>query len=179
MMFAIRLMAIACCVTLPGCAGLVTAWKSDPLQVYAMENPAVYTMTGDRRTAVLMDTNTARRFCAESLPDAAVAYGATSTAGLTAKGIDAKFSDAVTATLLQTFQRTQDAEIYRQMGWNSCLAWAQGAITSEQYHALLQLMVTGGLDTMKKRAEPAPIAAPAPSPAAAGTGPVKAPVGGD
>jgi hypothetical protein len=53
---------------------------------------------------------------------------------------------------LQTFQRTEIAEVYRQIGWNLCLAWAQEAISSAEYHALLKEYVTGGIDVIKTRA---------------------------
>lgn len=133
------------CFLVSGCAGVVTAFKNDPLQAYDVEHASIYAMTGDRRTAVMLEQNPKHRFCAESLPDAVAAFAASSRAraGITGKG-DAEFSDATTAGLLQTFQRTEIAEVYRQMGWNTCLAWLQGAITQPQYHELLRKMVDGG-----------------------------------
>ena len=138
---------------LSGCAALVTAFKNDPLQHYDAKIPAVYAMTGDRRTAVLMEENPRLHFCAESLPDAVAAYSAASKANANiAERGSGGFEDATYAGLLQTFQRTEIAEVYRQMGWNLCLAWAQKAITSGQYHALLEKYVNGGLDAISKRA---------------------------
>ncbi len=57
--------------------------------------------------------------------------------------------DSFKTTLMQTFSRTEASEIYRQMGWNTCLAWAQGAIKSETYERFLEKMVDGGLEIMK------------------------------
>lgn len=141
------------CLSVSGCAGAITAWKSDPLQSYDVLKPSIYTMTGDRRTAVMMEKNPNYRFCAESLPDAVAAFAASSKAkaAVTGQG-EAGFEDATSAALLQTFQRTEIAEVYRQMGWNTCLAWLQGAIDDDEYHLLLAKMIDGGLDAIKSRA---------------------------
>jgi hypothetical protein len=64
----------------------------------------------------------------------------------------AGFEDATYAGLLQTFQRTEIAEVYRQMGWNICLAWAQGATADPVYLGLLQQYLTGGIEVIKARA---------------------------
>ncbi len=152
------------CTLLGGCSSVVTAWKADPIQIYpvkkaTVENTgsAIYTMTGERRTAVVMNRMGKDAFCAESLPEAASAYGAKS--GATAKGakIEGSFSDDFALTLLQTYQRTEISEIYRQMAWNTCLAWAQQAISDAQYQALVAKMVTGGIEVMKMRATPTPV----------------------
>jgi hypothetical protein len=137
-----------------GCASLVTAFKNDPLQHYDMVGPTVYTMTGDRRTAVaLVGPNGGYRFCAESLPDAVAVFTASSKAKLLAEGkFEAGLDEATAAGLLQTFQRTEIAEVYRQLGWNTCMAWAQGAIDNTSYANLLSAMVAGGIDIMKVRA---------------------------
>jgi len=138
---------------LTGCSSLVTAWKNDPLQSYTIERPSIYAMTGDRRTAVIMMPGQGQRFCAESLPDAAAAFSAASeaSAGVQDRATGA-FKDSATAALLQTFQRTEIAEVYRQIGWNLCLAWAQEAIDSAQYHALLKDYVGGGIKAIETRA---------------------------
>jgi hypothetical protein len=146
---------------LSACSSMVTAWKNDPLQAYTIERPTIYAMTGDRRTAVMMLPGQGQRFCAESLPDAAAAFSAASEANAGVKDqVTGAFKDSTTAALLQTFQRTEIAEVYRQMGWNLCLAWAQQAIDTPQYHALLKEYLTGGIDVIKTRAsQPAAAAA--------------------
>jgi hypothetical protein len=156
---------------LSGCAGIVTALTNDPLQHYNPQGSTVYAMTGDRRTAVITDPQSSLHFCAESLPDAVAAYSASSKAklGLTGKG-EGSFEDGVTAGLLQTFQRTEIAEVYRQMGWNTCLAWAQGAITDEQYYQLLTKMVDGGLTVMETRSKQTQVLQTVPSTSVVVTG---------
>jgi hypothetical protein len=148
-----KLVSAASLFSLTGCAGVVTAFKNDPLQAYPANRESVYAMTGDRRTAVMMNKDSPLRFCAESLPDAVAAFSASSKASI---GIEGKaqggFSDSTAAGLLQTFQRTEIAEVFRQLGWNTCLAWAQGAIDEKQYFGLLEKMVVGGLDVMTRRA---------------------------
>jgi hypothetical protein len=132
---------------------LVTAWKNDPLQSYEIKKPSIYAMTGDRRTAVLLLGPNGYRFCAESLPDAVAAYSAASKANAGIKDkVTGGFEDATYAGLMQTFQRTEIAEIYRQLGWNMCLAWAQGGLEDPHYRALLTKFADGGLDAIAKRA---------------------------
>lgn len=151
-------------LSLSACASLVTAFKNDPLQSYNVPGATVYAMTGDRRTAVFFDTTRQLRYCAESLPDAVAAYAAASSAKLRAdqisgsSGVEAGFNDTTSVGLLQTFQRTEIAEVSRQMGWNLCLAWTQGGITNDQYFNLLDKLVTGSVDVMKTRSGQTPLA---------------------
>lgn len=141
-----------------GCAGSINAWKNDPLQSYTVDKPSIYTMTGDRRTAVFNLQSSPLKYCAESMPDAVAAVAASSNASARAPNgsglgeVAVGVSDTTAVGLLQTFQRTEIAELSRQLGWSTCLAWAQGAITDAQYHAILQQMVTGIVDVMKTRA---------------------------
>jgi hypothetical protein len=145
-------------LALSGCAGYLNAWTNDPLQHHSVGKPAVYTMTGDRRTAVFLKPSDGMHYCAESLPDAVAALAASSSASLKANGLkggaggEATITDATTVSLLQTFQRTEITELSRQLGWSTCLAWAQGAITNDQYHAILKDIVSGSLEIMKTRA---------------------------
>jgi len=148
--------------SLTGCASVVTAWKNDPLQAYSVKQPSIYAMTGDRRTAVFSDRNSTLKYCAESLPDAVAAFAAASSAKAKAEGLkggaggEIGFSEQTAVALLQTFQRTEIAELSRQLGFNTCLAWAQGAITNEQYGALLVKIVDGSIDVMKERSKQKP-----------------------
>ena len=150
--------ALALAIILPaamvgGCASTVTAWKNDPLQSYKSQRSSLYAMTGDRRTAIQINNANGQRFCAESLPDAVAAYSAASKASASVEGkASGGFEDATYAGLLQTFHRTEIAEVYRQLGWNLCLAWAQGAINDAQYFGLLDKFTVGGLDAISKRA---------------------------
>lgn len=152
------LLLCATSLTICGCAPIVTAWKNDPLQAYDVAGPSIYAMTGDRRTAVFADKESKLKYCAESMPDAVAAYAASSRANAKVTGlkneaaVDAAIGESTAAALLQTFQRTENAEITRQMGWNICLAWSQGGITDAQYFILLDKLVTGSVDAMKVRA---------------------------
>ncbi len=139
-------------LALAGCAGTITAFKNDPLQSYEVKVPSIYAMTGDRRTAVFARQNSDMKYCAESLPDAVAAVAASSRAAANYKEAGIDIADSTAVGLLQTFQRTEIAEVSRQLGWNTCLAWAQGAITSSQYHQLLEKLVVGSIDVMQKRA---------------------------
>lgn len=149
------LLISAFAVATGGCASMVTAWKNDPLQSYKIESSSIYAMTGDRRTAIIFrdELTKKNRFCAESLPDAVAAFSAASKANAGVKDkVTAGYEDAAYAGLLQTFQRTEIAEIYRQLGWNMCLAWAQGGLEDPHYRALLTKFADGGLDAIAKRA---------------------------
>jgi hypothetical protein len=179
----------AAILTLPGCAGLVSAWKNDPIQSYDVTGPSIYAMTGDRRTAIFTGSPGALKYCAESLPDAVSVFTASSKAGLEADMVEkvtgkATYEDASAAALLQTFQRTEIAELSRQMAFNLCLGWSQGALDAVQYHALLSELVAGSIDVMKLRAAqpivvvpsaslvlntPIGAASPTPSPAPSGS----------
>ena len=98
-------------LSLTGCAGVVTAWKNDPLQSYRVEGPSIYAMTGDRRTAVFSRQTDPLKYCAESLPDAVAAFAASSNARLSAEGLqggaggELGYEDSASAGLLQTFHR--------------------------------------------------------------------------
>ena len=147
-----------------GCASTISSFQNDPLHHYVIgkkEKTSVYAMTGDRRTAIMfapvVEGSPRYRFCAESLPDAVSVFTGSSKAkfNLTGKG-EAEAGDQSAAAVLQTFHRTEMADIYRQMGWNACIAWAQGGITDEQYFTLLQLLTTEGMRAINTRAGQVP-----------------------
>lgn len=152
------ILLVATIASLSGCTSLVTAWKNDPLQAYSVKGPSIYAMTGDRRTAVFADKNSNLKYCAESMPDAVAVFSASSEASLEASGIEGQASgkagidEDTAAALLQTFHRTEISEISRQMAWNICLAWSQGAISNDAYYTLLEKMVSGSVEVMKVRA---------------------------
>ena len=128
---------------------------NDPLHHYQIDElgTSVYAMTGDRRTAVMFAPDSKYRFCAESLPDAVTVFTASSgaKANLAGKG-EVEIRDQSAAAVLQTFHRTEIADVYRQMGWNACIAWAQHGITDEQYYDLLNLITTEGMKAIVTRA---------------------------
>src|SRR3546814_20386801 len=93
------------------------------------------TMTGERRIVVtgpipLPHNPNPLRICAESMPDAARAIGASSaaTASLPTEVTGTPhtqqfgFNVAVSSALLLTFPRTDTADVVRKAVWQHCLA---------------------------------------------------------
>jgi hypothetical protein len=102
-------------------------------------------------------------WCAESLPETSQAV--TSSSKLTSqfsKNSNAGVEDAFGTTLTQTFVRTEIAEVYRQMSWQACQAWAQGVYSDAKYAQQLDLLLAAGIDIVKTRATQ-PLSAPAKS----------------
>src|SRR3546814_20350356 len=83
------------------------------------------------------------------MPDAARAIGASSaaTASLptevtgTPQTQQFGFNDAVSSALLLTFARTETADVVRQLGWQNCLAYMNGAIKEDGYKANLTSII--------------------------------------
>jgi membrane-bound lytic murein transglycosylase B len=108
------------------------------------------------------------RFCAESLPEAALAVDGDTKIDLTLKPDElGSISDKVDQTLTQTFTRTEKAEILRQLGWQLCQAWAQNVLSNDEYNVELKALVAEG---SKILASPTS-SSPAQQPAAASTAP--------
>ena len=146
-----------------GCAGTISSLQNDPLHHYVIDKngTSIYAMTGDRRTAVMFAPvevgKPGYRFCAESLPDAVSVFTGSSKARVKIEGkVEADAGDQSAAAVLQTFHRTEMADVYRQMGWNACIAWAQGGITDLQYYNLLCLLTTEGMKAINIRAGQVP-----------------------
>jgi len=144
---------IACMLLIP-IGGCSAAWttifersvQSEPLD----RGPQAISMTAERRIVLVRPRRIAHTdpiVCLESLPDVARAASAQSrgdlqngaAAGTTAARIS--FEDQFSTSLLQTFQRTQLADVSRNLAWQICLAYANGAITEIQYHTLLELII--------------------------------------
>lgn len=146
---------LGCCFVLSGCASTITAWKSRPVAVHDLESDRFITMTGERRLALLVDREHAKQvaWCAESLPEASQAVSSSSKnrAQLTANS-NVGSEDTFGTTLTQTFTRTEIAEIYRQMAWQACQAWAQGVFTNTEYNEKLSKILNAGIDVIKIRA---------------------------
>lgn len=142
-------------ILLSGCSSTITAWKSRPFAQHTLGRPEqkggdsqLYILTAERRVAVLIPENWDKHFCAESLPEAALALSATSSADLSNAGNGSlNVSDEVRASLLQTFTRTERAEILRQMGWQLCQAWAQNVLSDVEYKEALYDLVDAGLSS--------------------------------
>lgn len=156
-MFKIWCFAVVVSTILSGCASSISAWKGRAFAAHQFKPDRLISMTGERRLAFIVHPESSitkgTRFCAESLPDASMAAaGSSSTDASALKAVPLKIGDAYSSTLLQTFHRTEIAELYRQMGWQACQAWAQGVLTNEEYKVHLNKIISTGVDVIQKRA---------------------------
>lgn len=119
------------------------------------------TVTGERRLEFIAPKGSNLRMCAESLPEvsSAVAAATGASANIVDKGA-ASVNDAFKTALLQTFTRTEIAEVLRQMGWQACQAWAQGALDDAQYREQLAKIIDAGIKVVELRASQPLSAAP-------------------
>jgi hypothetical protein len=149
-----------------GCSSFVSAIFDRP-QIRdnidaTKDRVVILTMTGDRR----LTTTHGSVVCGESYPDVATAYGALSKASTTAsrEGASASgdISDQFQTALLQTFNRTETADAIRQIGWQICQAYSNQGITSSEYHALLDSLITKSFESIDKRATTPPVIATGP-----------------
>lgn len=152
-------------LTLTGCASTITALLNRPIQAdnyYFDGNHAVSVMSlqGQYRVGTLRDIKSTLRVCAESLPDTATAAAAASSLSVSdpvTGGVRAvSGSDEFSSALLQTFQRTETADVVRQLGWQYCQAWSNGALTDSQYAELLVALTRGAITVLEKRASAPP-----------------------
>ena len=161
-----KLAAICLLMNLAGCASTISAVTNRSIAAHDFKEGRIFSMTGERRLAMAvakMKKDDPKRvvMCAESLPEvaAAVAASSSASASLVNQGSGA-LSDAFQTQLLQTFTRTEISEVLRQLSWQLCQAWAQGALTDDEYKAELNRLVTAGIDVMKVRADQTPAATP-------------------
>lgn len=147
---------IALSPALAGCASTLNAIFERSVADEDVYDHKVLTMTGERRIAIVVPRHSPNVICAESLPDAARASGARSAldiqaggTGRPALGVD----DQVQTALLQTFTRTETADVVRQLGWQVCNAYANRAIDYRMYSSLLVEIVGGANRVMQERAK--------------------------
>lgn len=138
-----------------GCSAPIVAWKGRPFGEHRLDpkqdsRSRLYVVTAERRLGILVPIKDwDMRFCAESLPEAAVGQSAKSSLDLSdgtkASGTNvAKIAGEVNQSLTKTFERTERAELLRQLGWQLCQAWAQGVLDKDEYkEALLKLTGVG------------------------------------
>jgi hypothetical protein len=141
-------------LALSGCASTISAVTNRSIAAHEFRPGRIFSMTGERRLAMTVQREDGRVvMCAESLPEvaAAVAASSSASASLVNQGSGA-LSDAFQTQLLQTFTRTEISEVLRQVSWQLCQAWAQGALQDDEYQAELHRLVTAGIDVMKARA---------------------------
>jgi uncharacterized protein YceK len=186
------LLAVVLSISCTGCSSAISSWKSRPVAAHKLYPGRMFSLTGERRLAFFVPRSIAGQaynaatddtdrtaWCAESLPEASQAITATSKGSLklpeTAEG---GLEDSVATSLTQTFTRTEIAEMFRQLGWQTCQAWAQGVFTDEQYRVELAKLVDAGVYVIKKRSDQPINPPPTPAaPAAQGTKPPPAVTG--
>lgn len=151
---AVKFASVFLLAALPGCASTISAVTNRSIAAHEFTSGRIFSMTGERRLAMTVTMRDSRVvMCAESLPEvaAAVAASSSASASLVNRG-SAALSDAFQTQLLQTFTRTEISEVLRQLSWQLCQAWAQGALDDNEYQAELNRLVTAGIDVMKTRA---------------------------
>jgi hypothetical protein len=163
MFISIRSGVIIFAATLSGCGSTIASYTTRPVQVHTLRENRFFSLTGERRLAFQVARNDRRvAWCAESLPEAAQAVAASSALQVPNR---LQLDDQVSTSLTQTFTRTEIAELYRQMAWQACQAWAQGVYTDDQYREQLNLILAGGIRVIEARAQQ-PLAGTPPSAAA-------------
>jgi hypothetical protein len=150
---------------LSGCASTITALQNSPAKPHTLRPDRFFSLTGERRLAFQVKRSDNRvAWCAESLPEAAQAVSAASKPTLSIpEGPSAGTDDTFSTTLVQTFTRTEIAEMYRQMAWQMCQAWAQEVYTDAQYREQLNLLLASGVKVIETRASQPLTPAPAKS----------------
>lgn len=137
----------------------------------------IITLTGERRVALIvpyvdrrLSKNEEKEFysnlgharkviCAESLPDAARQVDTHSNyklnlaapsvvTGVSPSGEQA-VDDLFKTTVTQTFQRTETADVVRQLGWQVCQGFANGAIDENGYKELVDRIISGSLEVLR------------------------------
>ncbi|HYD39168.1 MAG TPA: hypothetical protein VEA60_16235 [Allosphingosinicella sp.] len=161
----LQLSLAAAALLLTGCASSITALQNSPTKPHTLRPNRFFSLTGERRLAFQVKRSDDRvAWCAESLPEASQAVSATSKPNLQVpKGPTLGTDESFSTTLLQTFARTEIAEMYRQMAWQACQAWAQEVYTDAQYRDQLNQLLASGIKVIETRATQAlPGSAPVP-----------------
>ena len=163
---------VAMCLSTTGCASTISAIHNDPARVHTLRPNRFFTLSGNSRMAfqverydkehpewsVYTDNKTKHQvhrlaWCAESLPEVSQAVTAASKPNLKiGEKLSGGTEDNFATTLTQTFARTEIAEIYRQMGWQACQAWAEGVMSDEAYERQLTAIINTGASVIEKRA---------------------------
>lgn len=159
-------------VSLAGCASTISAIQNDPARVHTLRPDRFFTLTGNSRLAFQVnryDVNnppkpyidpktkllvTRPAWCAESLPEVATAVTSSSKpSAQLSKNSTLGTEDAFATSLVQTFTRTEIAEVYRQMGWQACQAWAQGVLSDAEYRDQLVALLRSGASVIEERSK--------------------------
>lgn len=113
-------------------------------------------LTADRRVAIFKSDKTdpenpiGLMACAEALPDVALSSTVESelkaTIEAAGKGeLDAEAAEKLTQALTVAYQRTEKSDLVRQLGWQLCQGFLNGAVSNDDYRRLLEMMVVSSL----------------------------------
>lgn len=166
-------------LALSGCASMFTAVADRPVSsdkyVYAKDSNKTQKISGDRRFArivqlipwetdgqgkVIYDKNDVPMdrypwiICIEPHADAISAKSASSAIAVADKG---SMSDSVATQLLQTFQRTQAADIVRRLPFVACEAYLNSPMTQgdqENYQRRVDEIIEGSLKFLNTTPQP-------------------------
>lgn len=124
-------------ISLSGCSSTISAWKARPAAQHNLTTGEFWTLTGERRLAIFTKrpgVDGTPVWCAESLPEASMAITSSSAPKIDqASKITVSADDKFSTTLTQTSTRTEIAEIFRQMSFLNCQAFALGAFDEKDY----------------------------------------------
>ena len=167
----IRLLALIGAVATTGCASTLTAITNRPISSdhldefnrngIRIDQNKLKTLSGDRRLLRVQFTdeqnsgrsllsdgtyNTKWIICAETQADAIAARGGQSALTINAKGSG---TDEYIESLTVTNVRSQISDVVRQLGWQVCNAFMNGALTKAEYKSHLEELRKGAFLALK------------------------------
>lgn len=151
----IRFTLILSSILLSGCAALSQTFWQRPVIEDVPGGFNTLALTADRRIAVFKsdksdkDNYKGEKACAEAQPDVALSSEVESklTAAIKDATLDgsAELSESVKQAITLAYQRTENSDLVRQLGWQICQGYLNGAITESDYLRLLETMVIAAL----------------------------------
>jgi len=106
-------------------------------------------LTADRRIAVFTSNEGKKISCAEALPDVAISSEVHSSVNVALKKLEDELSveaaESIKQAISVAYQRTEKSDLVRQLGWQLCQGYLNGAITDEHYFYLLERLVLASL----------------------------------
>jgi len=147
----IKVASILLLVLLSGCSTASQVFWSRPVIQDSL--PAGFdtlALTADRRIAVFSKDSSGKKIsCAEALPDVAISSEVDSSVKLAIKKLEAELgveaAESVKQAISVAYQRTETSDLVRQLGWQLCQGYLNGAITNEHYFYLLERLVLASL----------------------------------
>ena len=111
----------------------------------------ILTVTGERRMTYFAPDG---RMCPENFPDVGRSTEAKSVLDVpiatTVSSGTVKLDDSFKTALLKTNERTESADMIGRLGAIICVAYLNGAIKEPEYARLVNMLVTGSVDRLKK-----------------------------